>query len=109
MAYRTGNPTLNDETFASLPRVADSAERMSLQGTVSKSFVLLAIAVASAAIPWVQFSRDPAGTPFALYAMGGSLAAFAVAVVTTMRKEWSPFLAPAYALTEGLALGAISA
>ena len=45
---RSGNPTLNDKVFNNL--VWDPSARMTLQGTVIKSGILLAIVVAAAAI-----------------------------------------------------------
>ena len=41
--------------------------------------------------------------------MIGAIGGLIVAIVLMFKKEWSPFLAPAYALLEGLFVGAISA
>jgi len=39
----------------------------------------------------------------------GAIGGFIVALVVIFKKSWSPYLAPAYALLEGLFLGAVSA
>jgi hypothetical protein len=39
---RSGNPGLNDKTFASQPLVG-SGERMTVQGAINKSFLLLVV------------------------------------------------------------------
>ncbi len=36
---KSGNPGLNDRTFRGLPRPALESERMTLQGTINKSFL----------------------------------------------------------------------
>jgi uncharacterized YccA/Bax inhibitor family protein len=77
---------------------------MTLDGTVQKSFVLATITVVAGALSW-RFAANLG----ALLGLIASLAAFAVCVVCCLEKEWSPVLAPAYALLKGLALGFFSA
>src|SRR5262245_18230708 len=103
---RTSNPALSDTTFRGLPREF-GAEEMTLQGTVNKTGVSLLILVACAAFTWNQvLSGQAAG---AIFAMGGALLGFVVALVTIFKKEWAPITTPLYAALEGLFLGAISA
>jgi uncharacterized YccA/Bax inhibitor family protein len=112
---RTSNPALGDKTFQGLPGTryggypGDLTERMSLNGTVNKTGILLVCAFATAGWTWYQFlqSRDIATvTPWMLLGLIGGLIC---AMVTIFKKEWSPFTAPAYALLEGMVLGGISA
>jgi len=77
---------------------------MTLDGTVQKSFVLATLTVFAAASSW-RFAAG-FGLPLAIIA---SIAAFVVSMVCCFEKEWSPILAPAYAVLKGLALGAFSA
>jgi uncharacterized YccA/Bax inhibitor family protein len=105
---RSGNPTLNDKVFDNL--VWDPSARMTLQGTVVKSAILLAIVVAAASYSWGLY--DPAvpasaGTLKA-YWIGGALGGLVVAMITIFKKNWSPVTAPIYAGLEGLFLGAFS-
>jgi uncharacterized YccA/Bax inhibitor family protein len=41
--------------------------------------------------------------------LSGAIGGLVVAIILTFKKEWSPYLAPAYALLEGLFVGGISA
>jgi len=104
---RTANPTLRAETFSGFAYTSvDGA--MTIQGTVNKTAVLLALAVLTAAWSWSRW--DPAN-PSAVMPLvwGGALGGFIVAMVTVFKRPWSPITAPLYALLEGLFLGAISA
>lgn len=107
--YRTGNPTLNSQTFSGL---SPTAEAMTIQGTVNKSFLLLILCVASAAWLWSQVygAVEPSqlGT-LQLWMIGGALGGFIMALVTVFKKSWAMVTAPLYALLEGLFLGGLSA
>jgi uncharacterized YccA/Bax inhibitor family protein len=79
---------------------------MTARGTYNRVGFLLALVMASAAFAWIFPYAD-------VQALGGKvviflIAAFALALVTMFRKEWSPYTAPAYAVAEGLALGSVS-
>ncbi len=82
---------------------------MTIQGTVDKTAILLAVTIFAAIWPWRMLfeTRDP-GTvvPFMIL---GSFGGFIVAMVTIFKKSWAPVTAPIYAACEGLALGGISA
>src|ERR1035438_10545852 len=52
---KAGNPGLNDKTFSGLPHPALESERMTLQGTVNKSFLLLLVLMGTALWPWSQY------------------------------------------------------
>jgi uncharacterized YccA/Bax inhibitor family protein len=105
---RSGNPALNDKAFQNL--VFDPSSRMTLQGTVVKSGVLLVIVVASASYVWGLASSGSAspGAVFATFGLPGMLGGFIVAIITVFKKPWAPFTAPLYAVLEGLFLGAFS-
>jgi len=103
--YKTGNPAFKDDTFRGLSRDL-GAEAMSLQGTVNKTGLSLLILMACAAFTWNQAQS---GQPVSLYALGGAIGGFVVALVTIFKKEWAPVTTPLYAALEGLFLGAISA
>ncbi|MGA3372882.1 MAG: Bax inhibitor-1/YccA family protein [Terracidiphilus sp.] len=112
--FKTSNPALGENTFRGLSSaqyggVIDESTRMTLNGTVNKTGILLVCAIATAAWTWRLFlqSRDFADVmPLMLV---GALGGFIVAMVTVFKKEWSPVTAPIYALLEGLVLGGISA
>lgn len=102
---RTGNPVLGETTFSEV-RAANGAT-MTLQGTAQKTLLLLALAVVGASMLWSQvLAGDLAGA--GPWALGGMLASLVIAIVLRFKMHWAPALAPAYAVAEGLFLGAIS-
>lgn len=105
MAYKSGNPALNKNTFANLTKAAGEAA-MTLEGVAGKSMLLLGLVVASGAIGW-QLIGSGGGSIGALL-LGAVIVAFIVAMITVFKKEWSPVTAPLYAVFEGFAVGAIS-
>ena len=112
---KTSNPALGQNTFSDFARSAsggnlvDASARMTLNGTVNKTGILLLCAVATAAWTWNSFmqTRDLSFAGPAV--LVGSFGGHVFAIVTVFKKEWSPVTAPIYALLEGLALGGISA
>ncbi|MEP6690351.1 MAG: Bax inhibitor-1/YccA family protein [Gemmatimonadaceae bacterium] len=100
------NPTLKESVFKSA-YVSAGAERMTLQGTVIKSFLLIALTIFSATWVWANVATKPfiVGPAILVGALGGLV----VALITTFRPQSAPITAPIYAVLEGLALGAISA
>ena len=110
---KTSNPALGEDTFRNISGggyggITDAANRMSLNGTVNKTGILLVCAIATAAWTWHVFlqSRDMADV--APLMMGGAIGGFIFAMITVFKKEWSPVTAPIYALLEGLVLGGLS-
>ena len=101
--FRSGNPTLRDDTFRAAGR-AYGEEAMTLQGTVNKTGGSLLILLAAAAFVWNL--EGPAASVFILLGLVGGLI---TALVTVFKKTWAPFTVPVYAAFEGLLLGGISA
>ena len=115
---RSGNPALKESTFLDLGSgtvVSRDAGAMRLNGTVNKTGILLLLSVLTAAFAWTQsVVTGPDGTAMVapgvtVYALGGAIGGFILALVTVFKKTWSPITAPLYALVEGFFLGAISA
>jgi len=110
---KTSNPALGKNTFSQFGRPAlnDAAdtERMTLEGTVNKTGILLLCTMATAAWTWHQFVQTRQVSDISSLMLAGVGLGFVVALVTIFKKEWSPVTAPAYALLEGLALGGVSA
>jgi uncharacterized YccA/Bax inhibitor family protein len=106
---RSGNPSLNDRVFGSQPRPAYGEERMTLQGSINKSFLLLVVLLAGAFWPWSQYlstgDASVVGTPLLVGALGG----FVLAMIISFKANLAPVLSIPYAALEGLALGSISA
>ena len=104
---RTGNPVLNDQTFDSTRSEAGSTG-MTVVGTAYKTLFLLALAVLSAGVTWPMVMTGD-GANAATWAMGGAIGGIVFAIILRFKMHWAPYLAPAYALCQGLFLGAISA
>lgn len=108
MALRTGNPTLKESTFASYRTSVTSlpdSSRMTLDGTVHRTFFLLCLVVASASTVWAFARTHELAYPVLI---GSCFGSFILALMTIFKKEWSPFTAPFYAIAEGVGLGIIS-
>ncbi|MFH1363666.1 MAG: Bax inhibitor-1/YccA family protein [Candidatus Omnitrophota bacterium] len=99
---RSGNPALKTDVFTQ-SRALASGQTMTIQGTVNKTLVLLLLTMITASWSW---SNPVAATPFMIPA---AILGFLIALVTIFKKQWSGITAPAYALVEGVFLGAISA
>ena len=109
---RSGNPVLQDKAFQGL---TVTGERMTINGTINRTALLLALTIMSGGWTWHTFTTAAAGgnTAAALAAVtpfmwGGLIAGFVLALVTTFAQRWAGITAPLYALAEGLALGGIS-
>lgn len=105
---RSGNPGLNGRTFSALPRPALAEERMTLQGTVNKSFLLLVVLMGCALWPWSQYLSGNTAIvgPAMLIGLIGGLV---LALIISFKATLAPYLAVPYAACEGLAIGALSA
>ncbi|HEY3998305.1 MAG TPA: Bax inhibitor-1/YccA family protein [Candidatus Xenobia bacterium] len=106
MALRTANPVLKSEVFESYR--GTMAGRMTVEGAINKTGLLLVILVGAAAWTWAQLFQG--GTealgPWIMIAFVGALV---LGLVTSFKADWAPYTAPAYALCEGSLLGVISA
>ncbi|KAA3609810.1 MAG: Bax inhibitor-1/YccA family protein [Calditrichaeota bacterium] len=103
---RTGNPVLSDKSF-NVSSVG--SERMTIEGVVNKSAILLGLLFISAYWVWDKYFQTLIYSDVALYMWGGIIGGFIVAIVTTFKPNIANITAPVYALLEGLALGGISA
>jgi uncharacterized YccA/Bax inhibitor family protein len=106
---RSGNPGLNQNTFSNQPRALSRDDRMTLQGAINKSFLLLVVLLAGAFYPWSQYlatgDMSVASTSIVVGAVGGLI----LALIISFKATTAPFLAVPYAALEGLAMGGFSA
>ena len=106
---RSGNPSLNERVFASQPRPAFGEARMTLQGTINKSFLLLVVLLCGAFWPWSQFLSTGDASVVSTSVMVGSIGGLILALIISFKAELAPYLAIPYAALEGLAIGGFSA
>lgn len=103
--FKSGNPTLTEKMFQS-SLTGERQDVMTVKGTINKFGFMFLMVMASAFFSWYSFGK---GVDVAPYMWTGAIGGLIVALVIVFKKTWAPFLAPAYALLEGLFVGAISA
>jgi uncharacterized YccA/Bax inhibitor family protein len=84
----------------------DYNETMTISGTINKSFILLGLLVATAAFTWMLTNSGFNPMPLLI---GGALVGLVLVLVASFKPHLSGYLAPGYALFEGLFIGALSA
>jgi len=95
-------------------RQADHGSRMTVDSVVQKTAITLAVVIASAAVTWFWTAEPDAGTAdgvsskLFLALMVGSFGAFGLSMVNSFKRVISPALVIAFAVLEGVALGAYS-
>jgi len=103
----TSNPAFSQDMFAGYDQVYGQPRSMvtTVQGTMSKTFLLLAILSGTGL--WAYHSMGAgqlAGPVIGVSAIAG----FILAMVTIFKPTFSPWTAPVYAAMEGVFLGALS-
>ncbi|PLW79882.1 hypothetical protein C0585_05500 [Candidatus Woesearchaeota archaeon] len=104
---RTGNPTLNKNSFNQFQDQSFS-EVMTLDGTVNKTFLMLLILIIPAFYTWNSVNSIIESGMVQIYMFGSLIAGLILALMTVFKKNWSPITAPLYAFAEGIFLGLIS-
>lgn len=79
---------------------------MTIDGTVNKSFITLAILLGAAFVTWSMFFNGQNVTPFMI---GGAIGGLVVALIVSFKATSAPYLVPVYAALEGMFLGGLSA
>ena len=101
------NPILASQPFENLP--INLVAEMTIEGTINKTLMLLALMLITAAWTWSQFYLTEDVNTVMSYMWIGTIGGFFVALLTIfMRAKWAWFTAPIYALLEGLAIGGVS-
>jgi uncharacterized YccA/Bax inhibitor family protein len=106
--FKSGNPALSEKRFKDtvLHDVVTHDNAMTVNGTLQKFGFLFLMVMGTAFYSWREFYN---GTDVMPLILTGAIGGLVVAIVLMFKKEWAPFLAPAYALLEGLFVGGISA
>jgi uncharacterized YccA/Bax inhibitor family protein len=102
---RSGNPVLSNSTFTDVSQRGYSRP-MTLTGVINRSILLLVLVAGTATGVWAYSNTHPS----AIYPMVmiGALGGFAVAMMTSFKRDWAPVTSPVYAVLEGLFIGGIS-
>jgi uncharacterized YccA/Bax inhibitor family protein len=102
MNYNTSNPVLSARNFS----VISSGQATTLQGTINRCLILLALVFLGAAFSWASVGSNASAVAEKLVLF--TVLAIVTYIVTCFKKEWSGVTAPLYAIFEGLVLGALS-
>lgn len=103
--FKSGNPAVSEKAFRNTTGF-DYSNAMTVRGTLNKFGFMFLMVMGTAYYSWNEFARNVDVQPLIWI---GALGGLVVALVIMFKKEWSPYLAPLYALLEGLFLGAVSA
>ncbi|SHF98337.1 Bax inhibitor-1/YccA family protein [Flavobacterium defluvii] len=116
MAFNSKNPFLSNKRFSSNAvsraeevheaKIIDYNQEMTLSGTINKTAILFLILCGAAMVTWWMAFN---GMNIILPAIGGAVIGFVLVLISAFRPQASPYLAPGYALFEGLFIGGISA
>lgn len=105
---KMANPVLSEKVFQKESAISQSST-MTVGGTAIKSLVLVLMVLAGASYTWKVFNEalNPASvTP---WMWGGAIGGFITAIIISFKPNLAQYLAPIYAVLQGLFLGAISA
>ncbi len=104
--FQSGNPTLSQKIFnRSLEQT--NGETMTVRGSINKFGFLMLMVIAGAAYTWNLYNTSQISTMTTLLWVG-LIGGLVTAVAISFKPTWAPYLAPAYGILEGFALGAIS-
>lgn len=107
--FKSGNPTLTDKIFnRSLELDAQLQGTMTVKGALNKFGFMMLMLFAGAAFNWHLLYEHKESTMNMLM-MVGIFGGLITGLAISFKPNWAPFLAPLYALLEGLFIGGISA
>ncbi|MEP7195428.1 MAG: Bax inhibitor-1/YccA family protein [Saprospiraceae bacterium] len=96
---KSTNPILKDSLFEQ--NLSSTGLTMTSAGAVNKSVILGLLLMITAVFSFAF--------PSTIFLLPSAIIGFVLVLIATFKKEWSPTIAPIYALIEGLFLGSISA
>ncbi len=108
--FQTSNPVLRSGAFEKAEVTGEPVSEgvMTVDGTVRKTALLLLLVALSGVWVWGQFLHH--GPAAAMpWVVGGAIGGLVVSLVGIFRPRSCVWVAPAYALLEGLVLGGVSA
>lgn len=100
------NPTLSEKTFRTSAETAISAEKMTVQGALNKTYILFGLMLLTAAFTWYQII--PMFQNLQVLWIGSVVGGFALSLFLSFNPKYAPTLAPVYAVIEGVFVASIS-
>jgi uncharacterized YccA/Bax inhibitor family protein len=105
--FKSSNPVMQEKTYqGTILEGISTGEEMTLKGTMNKFGVMIMLMIGSTLFAWSQFYKGSDPKPLMMIGVFGGLA---LALVMAFKMKWASFLAPAYAILEGLFVGSVSA
>lgn len=107
--YQPGSPppTQPGPTWPGSVNV-DDTDKFTVAGVAWASAMLLAVLIASAVVGWNLVDASPIGVTWPPWLMGAIIGGIAVLGFAYFKPHLAKFLAPLYAVIEGLVVGAVS-
>lgn len=114
MELKSKNPFLSNKEFAKGTTqvydadgntLIDYNNTMTVSGAMNKSFILLLLLLAGAGTIWYMALSGVNPLPLAI---GGAVIGLIMVIASAFKPQYSRYLAPAYALFEGLFIGGLS-
>tara|TARA_B100000614_G_scaffold136809_1_gene121800 strand:+ start:280 stop:1026 length:747 start_codon:yes stop_codon:yes gene_type:complete len=99
LSYRSGNPVLTSNAFN---LQSDYSDKMTIGGTVNKTFLSLMILIGSAYYSWTYISVTN------ILVFPSLIGALIVGIITMKKKVWAPITVPIYGVFQGIFLGIVS-
>ena len=99
LSYRSGNPVLTSNAFN---LQSDYSDKMTIGGTVNKTFLSLMILIGSAYYSWTYISVTN------ILVFPSLIGAVIVGIITVKKKIWAPITVPIYGVFQGIFLGVVS-
>ena len=99
LSYRSGNPVLTSNAFN---LQSDYSDKMTIGGTVNKTFLTLMIVIGSAYYSWTYISVTN------ILVFPSLIGAFIIGIITVKKKIWAPITVPIYGVLKGIFLGIVS-
>lgn len=116
MKFESRNPFLKNKSFTRTSAVSreethdavliDYNQSMTVSGTMNKSFILLLLLTAGAIVTWWMTFAGYNTMPLTI---GGAIVGLVLVLISAFKPQYSSWLAPGYAIFEGLFIGGISA
>ncbi|MEM7008637.1 MAG: Bax inhibitor-1/YccA family protein, partial [Thermodesulfobacteriota bacterium] len=100
---KSSNPALGNNTFEQYQPGIQTAGAMTINGTINKTLILLALVVIPAVWVWDMFYESGITTEGGLenaslmyWLYGGLIGGLIFAFITIFKKTWAPITAPIY-------------
>ena len=103
----SSNPVLQSKVFEQA-RIGVGQQSMTVQGTVNKTLVLLAVLLATAIWSWSMAASPSFRGMMPAALMISAIGGLVLALATSFKPQWAPVTAPLYAAFEGVFLGIVS-